>query len=146
MTEIKHGENIRARILDAIIEYIKKHGYSPSVREIGEMVNLKSSSTVHAHLKIMLDSGIIETDSEFSTPRAIRVPGYEFVKKEDSAWIPCNERLPEEHQNVIACFTHGLVTELTYYSGEFHGMYHYNTKVIVAWQPLPEPYKKEMTE
>lgn len=83
MTEIKHGEHIRARILDTIIEYIKKHGYSPSVREIGEMVNLKSSSTVHAHLKIMLDLGVIETDSEFSTPRAIRVPGYEFVKKEN---------------------------------------------------------------
>ena len=78
---VEHGENIRDRILDAIIGYVKEHGYSPSVREIGEMVGLKSTSSVQTHLKKMMDSGMLETDAEFSTPRAIRIPGYEFVKK-----------------------------------------------------------------
>lgn len=78
---VEHGENIRDRILDAIIGYVKEHGYSPSVREIGEMVGLKSTSSVKTHLKKMMDSGMLETDAEFSTPRAIRIPGYEFVKK-----------------------------------------------------------------
>lgn len=78
---VEHGENIRDRILDAIIGYVKEHGYSPSVREIGEMVGLKSTSSVQTHLKKMMDSGVLETDAEFSTPRAIRIPGYEFVKK-----------------------------------------------------------------
>lgn len=78
---VEHGENIRDRILDSIIGYVKEHGYSPSVREIGEMVGLKSTSSVQTHLKKMMDSGMLETDAEFSTPRAIRIPGYEFVKK-----------------------------------------------------------------
>lgn len=78
---VEHGENIRDRILNAIIGYVKEHGYSPSVREIGEMVGLKSTSSVQTHLKKMMDSGMLETDAEFSTPRAIRIPGYEFVKK-----------------------------------------------------------------
>lgn len=82
---VEHGENIRDRILDAIIGYVKEHGYSPSVREIGEMVGLKSTSSVQTHLKKMMDSGMLETDAEFSTPRAIRIPGYEFVKKGGNA-------------------------------------------------------------
>lgn len=55
-------------------------------------------------------------------------------------WIPCSERLPEENQNVIACFAHGTVTELAFYNGKFNGVYSYDEKVIVAWQPLPEAY------
>lgn len=59
-------------------------------------------------------------------------------------WIPCSERLPEENQNVIACFVHGTVTELAFYNGKFNGVYSYDKKVIVAWQPLPEAYHGEM--
>ena len=69
----------------------------------------------------------------------------EIVKQEaaecNNGWIPCSERLPEENSNVIACFAHGLVTELTFYDGLFHGIYEYTTRVITAWQPLPAPYQ-----
>ena len=58
-----------------------------------------------------------------------------------NGWIPCSERLPEENSNVIACFAHGLVTELAFYDGLFHGIYEYTTSVIIAWQPLPAPYQ-----
>ena len=56
-------------------------------------------------------------------------------------WIPCSERLPEENSSVIVCFVHGAVTELAFYGGLFHGIYDYNTNVIIAWQPLPQPYQ-----
>lgn len=79
---IKHGEMMRNKIKEAIIEYMCEHGYSPSVREIGAMVGLKSTNTVHGHLVIMFEQGMLETDCEFASPRAIRVPGYEFVRKE----------------------------------------------------------------
>lgn len=72
----------REEILETIITYIQAHGYPPTVREIGDAVNLKSTSTVHAHLVRMLELGMIETDNNFGTPRAIRVPGYKFVKEE----------------------------------------------------------------
>ena len=67
-------------ILNAIVTYIKEHGYSPTTREIGDAVGLRSTSTVHYRLKKMLDLGIIESDDNFGSPRAIRVPGYAFVK------------------------------------------------------------------
>lgn len=69
-------------ILNAIVTYIKEHGYSPTTREIGDAVGLRSTSTVHFRLKKMLDLGIIESDDNFGSPRAIRVPGYTFVKVE----------------------------------------------------------------
>lgn len=59
----------------------------------------------------------------------------------NNGWIPCSERLPENNQNVIACFAHGTVTELQFYDSRFHGIYDYDEKVIVAWMPLPEPYQ-----
>ena len=68
----------------------------------------------------------------------------EALEQPKADWIPCEERLPENDTNVIACFSCGTVTELRYLgNGIFQGIYEYNTKVIVAWQPLPQPYKKE---
>lgn len=75
-----HIENTRNNVLQSIIGYIEKHGYAPTVREIGEMTGLKSTSTVQHHLKELMKEGKIETDAGFSSPRAIRIPGYKFVK------------------------------------------------------------------
>lgn len=62
----------------------------------------------------------------------------------ETQWIPCSERLPENAMNVIAQFSSGTVTELRYAgNGIFEGIYDYSTKVIIAWMPLPEPYKEK---
>jgi repressor LexA len=64
--------NLSARqmeILSFIRARINSHGYPPSVREIGEAVGLKSSSTVHAHLVQLEEKGYLRKDP--STPRAI---------------------------------------------------------------------------
>jgi repressor LexA len=61
----------RRQILEFIAEKIRGDGYPPSVREIGEAVGLTSSSTVHAHLKVLQRDGYLERDAE--KPRAIVV-------------------------------------------------------------------------
>lgn len=59
-------------------------------------------------------------------------------------WIPCSEKLPEDNTDVIVCFYSGTVTEMRYWgNGIFQGIYEYSTKVIIAWMPLPEPYKEK---
>lgn len=69
---------------------------------------------------------------------------FNFEKTANNGWIPCSERLPEDGTRVIACFKHGLVTELKYKSaGIFEGINEYVAEVIDAWMPLPEPYEKE---
>ena len=59
------------QIYHFILSYSNRHGYPPSVREIGEHVGLKSPSTVHFHLKGLEAAGLI-TKAEGKT-RAITV-------------------------------------------------------------------------
>lgn len=60
-------------ILDYIKEKVHAKGYPPSVREICEAVNLKSTSTVHGHLTKLEDLGFIRRD--LTKPRAIEILG-----------------------------------------------------------------------
>ena len=54
-------------------------------------------------------------------------------------WIPCSERLPENGHYYLWCSDMGHVQSDYYWNGFENGMkYGYN---IVAWMPLPEPYK-----
>ncbi|WP_017727424.1 transcriptional repressor LexA [Halalkalibacterium ligniniphilum] len=64
-------------ILDYIKTEVRKKGYPPSVREIGEAVGLASSSTVHGHLSRLEKKGYIRRDP--TKPRAI-----EILELEDS--------------------------------------------------------------
>jgi repressor LexA len=58
-------------IFDYIGTYLSKHGYPPTVREIGKAVGLHSSSTVHAHLSKLESLGVLRRDP--SKPRALEV-------------------------------------------------------------------------
>lgn len=59
------------RILDYIKSEVTTKGYPPSVREIGNAVGLRSSSTVHGHLIKLEELGYIRRD--LSKPRAIEL-------------------------------------------------------------------------
>ena len=62
------------QILQYILQHIDVRGYPPTVREIGEAVNLSSSSTVHAHLRTLEGAGVIKRDAVLT--RAIKLlPG-----------------------------------------------------------------------
>ncbi len=58
-------------IYDFIRKYSAKHGYPPTVRDIGKAVGLASSSTVHAHLANLEKVGLLRRDP--SKPRAIEM-------------------------------------------------------------------------
>ena len=67
----ERGKNSQRRILEFIKKEIELKGYPPSVREICEAVNLKSTSTVHGHLEQLEKRGLIRRDS--TKPRAMEV-------------------------------------------------------------------------
>src|ERR671930_2349028 len=58
-------------IFDFIKKYSSRHGYPPTVRDIGKAVGLASSSTVHAHLANLEKVGLLRRDP--SKPRAIEL-------------------------------------------------------------------------
>lgn len=59
------------KILAYIESEIRTRGYAPSVREIGEAVGLKSTSTVHGHLMRLEKKGLLHRDA--MKPRAMGV-------------------------------------------------------------------------
>ena len=65
---------------EEILNFIKQHilskNYPPSVREICEAVNLKSTSSVHAHLATLEKNGYISRDQ--SKTRAIEIVDDDF--------------------------------------------------------------------
>ncbi len=61
----------KEEIYNSIIAYKKEHGFPPSIRELGHMVNLSSTSTVHQHLIHLEKLGYIKVHK--AIPRGIQV-------------------------------------------------------------------------
>ena len=62
----------RETIYGYIEAYILKHGYGPSVREICDAVELRSTATVHYHLRLLAEEGRILMEN--GKKRAISLP------------------------------------------------------------------------
>ena len=62
-------------IWNFLVAYVDRHGYPPTVREIGEHVGLASPSTVHAHLANLERAGLLRRDP--TKPRALELIGRE---------------------------------------------------------------------
>ena len=60
-------------IWDFLVDYVDRHGYPPTVREIGDAVGLASPSTVHAHLANLERAGLLKRDP--TKPRALELSG-----------------------------------------------------------------------
>jgi repressor LexA len=69
-----------------LAEYVDRHGYPPTVREIGEAVGLASPSTVHAHLANLERAGLLKRDP--TKPRALELTGREKPVAITTAELP----------------------------------------------------------
>jgi repressor LexA len=58
-------------ILEMIHGHVDQHGYPPSVREIGDAVGLRSTSSVHAQLEALETKGYLKRDP--TKPRALEL-------------------------------------------------------------------------
>lgn len=75
----------KEKVYSFILQYIEKSGYAPSIREIAEGINLKSTSSVHSQLRKLEEEGKIEMRK--NSPRAIKVTDYEFTRKNEKKFI-----------------------------------------------------------
>lgn len=70
---MKHISNKQWSVLVALQQFISKNNYPPTVRELAEVVGLKSSSTMHGHLHRLKKQGLIQWEAE--RPRTLKVIG-----------------------------------------------------------------------
>ena len=69
-----------------LVDYVDRHGYPPTVREIGEAVGLASPSTVHAHLANLERAGLLRRDP--TKPRALELTGREAAAEATLPKLP----------------------------------------------------------
>lgn len=77
MADVKDKQS---EIYEFLKTYTETKGYPPSVREICEAVSLRSTSTVHGHLKRLEKKGMIKRDP--SKPRALEIAELSASKRE----------------------------------------------------------------
>ena len=106
--------NRQQEIVDTIRGFTDRHGYPPTVRDIGKAVGLTSSSTVHTHLSNLEKLGLLRRDP--TKPRAIELldratrgvkavvsgPGLPLVGQVAAGSPTVAEELIEEHLEVPA--------------------------------------------
>ena len=97
----------------------------------------------------------MEKNCSDCTRRKFYMDGYEAGRRDSQRWIPCSERMPEEGVNPITrdwyiylvsvSFGNGIVDIRHYKFGKGH-WWHGDAimdKYVLAWMPLPEPYREE---
>lgn len=72
----------------------------------------------------------------------------DFCTEYNNGWIPCNERLPEDDHSVLICGESGYIDSGWYKDGRWWTGFSFADimKDIIAWQPLPEPYRPKECE
>ncbi len=73
-------------VYEYIKTYMNEHGYAPCVRDICNALNLKSTSTAHAHLTKLEEKSYISRNP--AKPRTILILGEEDVVKERMVSVP----------------------------------------------------------
>ncbi|WP_133903506.1 transcriptional repressor LexA [Actinophytocola oryzae] len=78
------------RILVAIRDWVVEHGYSPSARQIGDAVGLRSSSSVSKHLAALEDRGFLRRSETVSRAMDVRafLPSQSRDASGDSVPVP----------------------------------------------------------
>lgn len=142
---------VEKRVFDYIKSYIEIHGYAPTVREISAGIGMKSISAVHGHIRKLIELGELETDATPGTPRAIRIPGYTFLRKANT-WIPADQP-PGTGKYILLSFANFGIQLVGRYEEDDKGGAYYvgddeescisQDMIVNAWQPLPAPYRDD---
>lgn len=70
----------------------------------------------------------------------------DLAEEHNNGWIPCSERLPEVFHNVLICTKEGGRSIGHRCPNQAFGRYYdlHSSPIdnVIAWQPLPAPYKK----
>ena len=71
------GQKKRDEIIEMIVSYMLENGFSPTIRDIGDAVGLKSTASVYNHLEKLKEEGRLSFKN--NEPRTITIPGVVYL-------------------------------------------------------------------
>ena len=64
-------------VYDFVADYIEEHGYAPSIPEIRDHFQISALSTIHGHLKSLMEKGVLKRTKNVS--RSLEIIGQRFT-------------------------------------------------------------------
>lgn len=116
---------------------------------MSDLISRKDVKGIIGRGKIVIDEGILECDNVHEILVYLLNKVEDYVEKavdelpSVQQWIPCSERLPNNHDNILINQSDGYVNVGYYSLNYFKDVNSYPYKDVIAWMPLPEPYKGE---
>lgn len=98
-------------------------------------IGRKSFEAIVDDINQLAESHHIHCEQEY-------MKGYEDARK-NVGWIPVSERLPEKDRYVLCQGVNGLfIACIDSMDDKWRDTHFYTRSTILAWQPLPAPYKE----
>jgi len=95
-------------------------------------------------------SGSIDADIKKPKAEVSRIrQEIEAETANEPQWIPCSERLPDDDRTKVVTLANGNVEAGYYSNGDWWCIgdtIALENPTVIAWMPLPEPYKAERKE
>ena len=102
----------------------------------------------NSNLSCIFDRSAIEEKRVHTIKEMLEIV-QEVAEEYKGGWIPCSERLPEDDSICIVTVEYPnneTVVDYGWFDRKsvcwFVGMQEFRTSNILAWQPLPEPFKE----
>ena len=108
MTDLNKRERAILKFID---KQIREKGYPPSVREIGEAVDLSSTATVHSYLAKLSKKGYIKKDGSKNRALELLVEN-EFAIKNNDLVVSTYEK----YNNAIDMFNTAFTSYQNHYN------------------------------
>lgn len=110
--------------------------------------------TMRAGIKCGLQYAETDEDKEIDQEQIEALNVAIQALEHKTEWIPVSERLPEDHENVLIYLSSNQITIGLYNSHRLPFMdkpigwgadepHNWSSDEVIAWMPLPEPYKAE---
>lgn len=90
------------RVLQVIQDYVARHGYPPSIRQVGELAGLASPSSVQYQMRALEAKGFIRRDPHLPRAMEVRVPDTEDPGARANQLASVSELVPEASYDASA--------------------------------------------